>query len=395
MINRYLLIFFVAIGCQTQKEVDQPRGFEVFEIESQILKEKRKILVSLPKYDLSDKLGPQKFPVIYVLDGESMFDYVSSMVNFLSIAKGNDVLPKSIIVGIPNTNRDRDLTPYPIQGLPESGGGSLFADFLAQELQPYIKKNYPTLDYRTIIGHSYGGLFTLYSLYERPELFDNYIALDPSFQELKRDQPDGFEAPQYKGKQLFVGIANFAGILSDTGAKPSNINTSHLEELIKWTQRLKKREDLSLQVWPAYYKNDDHASLCVEATYDALRALFSWYHLDLLELKLEAENGVDIKQKIIAHYKLVSQKMGEQIVPEEEFVNKVAWACLRFPETTKALLQLNLKNHPTSFNAKASIGKFYQFTKQRDSAIFYFEEALKIRTDEQTLKLLSNIRSGK
>ena len=69
-----------------------------------------------------------------------------------------------IVVGIPNTNRGRDLTPTEvdidfftgdsIQYV--SGGGNIFLDFIEKELIPYIDETYPTTPYRTFVGHSFG-----------------------------------------------------------------------------------------------------------------------------------------------------------------------------------------------------------------------------------------------
>ena len=55
-----------------------------------------------------------------------------------------------------------------------------FLDFIEKELIPYIEKNYPATSYKTFVGHSYGGIAVLNALFERPQLFNNYIAIDPS-----------------------------------------------------------------------------------------------------------------------------------------------------------------------------------------------------------------------
>jgi predicted alpha/beta superfamily hydrolase len=83
--------------------------------------------------------------------------------------------------------RNRDYT-FP-EALPQdsfllSGGGENFYQFIKSELIPQIDKTYQTdTTYRTIMGHSLGGYFTLYALmrdlYTQP-LFNNYIAASPS-----------------------------------------------------------------------------------------------------------------------------------------------------------------------------------------------------------------------
>jgi predicted alpha/beta superfamily hydrolase len=52
------------------------------------------------------------------------------------------------------------------------GGAAVFLDFIEKELVPHVEGRYPVTDFRTLIGHSYGGLFTIYALSERPTLFN-------------------------------------------------------------------------------------------------------------------------------------------------------------------------------------------------------------------------------
>ena len=61
-----------------------------------------------------------------------------------------------------------------------SGGAERFTQFLADELIPTIERTYPTSGHRTLIGHSYAGLFTIHTLIHHPDLFRNYVAIDPS-----------------------------------------------------------------------------------------------------------------------------------------------------------------------------------------------------------------------
>ncbi len=68
---------------------------------------------------------------------------------------GNGDLPEMIVVGVPNTDRMRDLTPTPVAG--KFGGGDNFLDFIELELIPYIEERYPVSSHRTFVGHSLGG----------------------------------------------------------------------------------------------------------------------------------------------------------------------------------------------------------------------------------------------
>ncbi|MGB3464114.1 MAG: alpha/beta hydrolase-fold protein [Cyclobacteriaceae bacterium] len=147
------------------------------EIDSDILKEKRELLVHLPLgYDPS-----QSYPVMYVLDGSSQDFRIASIAKILNRA---EIVEKLIIVGIPNTDRNRDLTPHYI--LQETDGenlgkGDIFLSFIADEVIPFIESKYAVSEYRMLAGHSRAGLFTFYSYLEKPDTFDALFCFSPAF----------------------------------------------------------------------------------------------------------------------------------------------------------------------------------------------------------------------
>lgn len=121
-----------------------------------------------------------------MLDPRYLFQSTSASVKLYSAMKR---IPESILVGIINTNRMRDLTPsnsiitsYGKEDirLSDSGGAKNFLAFLSDELIPIIDKKYATNGNRTFFGHSNGGLFAAYILIEMPDLFDRYIIGDPT-----------------------------------------------------------------------------------------------------------------------------------------------------------------------------------------------------------------------
>lgn len=136
-----------------------------------------RILVSLPdNYSLNE----QKYPVLYVLDGDIAFGMAASIARYLQIG---DNIPELIIVGIgygsidksAGEKRKRDYRPT------SANGAENFLSFLEEELIPHIDSNYRTVPGdRTINGYSIGGLFGLYSLFTKPEIFSRYILGSPS-----------------------------------------------------------------------------------------------------------------------------------------------------------------------------------------------------------------------
>ena len=152
---------------------------------SKTLNEQRKIWVYSP-HDATHSPST-KYPVLYLLDGDAHFSSVVGMIQQLSTVNGNTICPEMIVVGIPNTDRFRDLTPTSVNKLfgniveaRTSGGGENFTKFISDELIPYIDSHYPTTSYRTMIGHSLGGLMSINTLIHHTDLFSNYLAIDPS-----------------------------------------------------------------------------------------------------------------------------------------------------------------------------------------------------------------------
>ncbi len=126
-------------------------------LQSEIMGEARPLLIYTPDgYEQSSAT----YPVIYLLDGDGHLLHTAGATQFLA---RNGKMPEVIIVGLPNTDRTRDLTPAlstPDERFPTAGGADTFLSFIADELVPFIDENYRTAPYRILIGHSFGGLFT-------------------------------------------------------------------------------------------------------------------------------------------------------------------------------------------------------------------------------------------
>jgi hypothetical protein len=152
------------------------------QLQSSTLKESRSLLISKPAgYDNST----DRYPVLYLLDGETRFHYASGIAGFLA---ENDRVPKMIVVGIVSgagARRTHDLTTPSEAEMdnrfsPGNGGADAFLSFVADELIPFVDKTYRTRPYRLLMGHSIGGLFGVYTLVTKPTLFNGYIVADPS-----------------------------------------------------------------------------------------------------------------------------------------------------------------------------------------------------------------------
>jgi predicted alpha/beta superfamily hydrolase len=139
---------------------------------SKALNEDRDLLVAAPQKPVPN------MPLLVVLDGESNFRKVAVAVESLT---ANNLLPPTVVVGVANTNRGRDLMPSFDGSEFTSGPSDRFLSFLADELIPHMAAEYSIGKYHILAGHSNAGMFSLYAFIRRPEVFQANIALSPSY----------------------------------------------------------------------------------------------------------------------------------------------------------------------------------------------------------------------
>jgi predicted alpha/beta superfamily hydrolase len=153
-----------------------------FTIDSRALGEPRPINVHLPSGYAASPAA--RFPVLYMPDGGMDEDFPHIVHTVDSLAALGAIRPV-IIVGIPNTQRRRDLTgPTRIHSdsaiAPRVGGSADFRRFIRDELFPAIDARYRTTRERAIVGESLAGLFIVETFLVEPAMFDHYVAFDPS-----------------------------------------------------------------------------------------------------------------------------------------------------------------------------------------------------------------------
>lgn len=191
---------------------------------------------------------PEKtYPVIYVLDANLFFGMVVEMVRAMNIrVPFCNELPDAIIVGIGYPAhgslaeihaqvmhlRMRDFLPvrdegaeqfiqgtFPIPNPIASGGADRFLQFIQQELVPMIEAEYraDAAD-RTVLGHSWGGLFGLYTLFQQPDLFQRYVMVSP---DLAFDDEQKY-AEQYARLPVRLHLAFGEAELNEEGVSSFN-----------------------------------------------------------------------------------------------------------------------------------------------------------------------------
>lgn len=150
------------------------------------LNRSRRIWVYLPgEYAKSKK----RYPVLYMHDGQNLFDEYTSGFGEWGIDECLDSLIRSgktpcLVVGIDNgPQRMNEYNPSGIEQFGK-GEGDAYVDFITQTLKPYIDQHYRTLASREntlIAGSSMGALISYYAMLKRPDVFGKAGLFSPSF----------------------------------------------------------------------------------------------------------------------------------------------------------------------------------------------------------------------
>jgi predicted alpha/beta superfamily hydrolase len=269
-----LLLVLLAASAQASNDLVVTARWHV--MTSEVMGEGRSYAVYLPP-SYSDEA--QRFPVIYVLDGdETRLRGMSGLVESLSTENLEKQIPECIIVAIPNTDRVRDLTPtntlyffrdQQSDELASSGGAARFLDFLAEELIPHVDAAYRTTDTRVLVGESYGGLFAADAFLRGQGMFSHYLITDATYiwdnnylnRRLVQQQSAGV---RLKGA-LYLSFANNAAF-GEMGA--TNLGWGR-----DFASALELQQDESVLVRQQYFGGESHGTVAQLSWYYGLRFL--------------------------------------------------------------------------------------------------------------------------
>jgi uncharacterized protein len=374
-------------------------------IQSKILGEQRKIWVHVPDG------ANQKYPVVYVLDGDGHFSSVVGMIQQLSTVNGNTMCPKMIVVGIPNTDRTRDLTPTHIEADPPmmdsasaktSGGGENFIAFIEKELMPYIEAKYPTAPYKMMIGHSFGGLTVMQTFTHHTDLFNSYICIDPSMwwdnEKLLKQTQQVLAEKKFEGKSLYLGIANTMeeGMDIKKVEQDTSFDLKHIRGILKLQAAFEKNKQNGLKYRGKYYPDDTHSSAPLITEYDGLRFIF-----DYLPMKFSMKDFMDstgaLATKFQNHYANLSKKMGYAMKPDEMEINYMGYDFMgrKMYKSAESLFKLNMTYYPESYNVYDSYSDYLIAIGEKPNAIIQLKKALAIKENEGSRKKLTQLEAAK
>ncbi len=281
-----------------------------------------------------------------------------------------------IIVAVPNTDRTRDLTPDKFN---QSGGSAAFLHFLQDELLPQIEKQYRTLPYRVLAGHSLGGLFAIESFLKESK-FNSYLAIDPALwwdngalvkasdSVLKKARP--FPA------SLYITQANNPfneGVEADAKGKA----------IQAFVAGLKTYKPEGLLYKHVFFSQEDHFSVTLPGFYQGLSFVFEGYKFPLNTLKNKTAS--DIR----SHYTLLSRQLGTEILPPGKLLNQVGLFVLnneKIVEKAIQILKLNQEYYPDTYITYHSLGEAYKRKGDKKSAVYNYKKSLELNEHNENAK---------
>ena len=362
-------------------------------IYSKILNEYREFWVKLPE-NYNPK-SEQKYPVVYLLDGYALQNVLETVYDNY----WGHYLPHMILVGISNTSsRARDLTTSQVSMHHggsinyETGGAETFTEFIENELIPYVDNNYLTTPYRTLIGHSYAGLFTINMLINHSHLFENYIAIDPSIewdnQKLLKEAKEKLELEDYKQKSLFISLAAEQLHMQNEEITMENIMSDTTEftlfarSIIEFSNFASSHKKNGLNFSWKVYHEDLHGTVPLPSIRDGLIFLFNWYQFKYPQKYNNPETSVEeIKRLLKNQEKIYTSHFGYTFPPMvEELFTGYGNMYMQMGQPVKAFLffKMNIDYYPNSANAYDSMADYYVSQNDLENALKYVKKAYEL-----------------
>lgn len=398
ILTKSILLGLLLVSCYSLKAQETKRTEYLSKIGvedslfSQVLNENRKIFIQLP-----DNYNQNKFvnyPVVYLLDGEILLPTVANIHNFYS----GGFMPEFVLVGISNEkHRTRDLTPTKVKtkyGMPfnqENGESKNFLKFFKNELIPYIENNYQVSNHRTLIGHSYGGLFVVNTFLSQTNLFANYIAIDPSLdwdnQYLLKEAETKIANLNLKNKALFLSLSGQlhmqnSAISIDNVMQDTTDYTLFARSNISFSKIVRDSSNKELFFDWKFYPKDIHGTVVIPSLRDGLISVFEWFQME----NTDKINSFDTsKEDLLGIIKYRAKKLekhfGYFVAPyPEDLLNMSGYMNMDMqqPEKAKMYFELAVQYYPNSPNVYDSLADYYQSEKNYKEALKNVEKAYQL-----------------
>jgi predicted alpha/beta superfamily hydrolase len=401
------LFFQQFVTSQTNKEHQFLQKIGVLDsIYSKSLNEYRKIYVQLPaNYNPTSN---QKYPVVYVLDGEVFLPTVHNVHSFYS----GGFMPEMVVIGISNANnRMRDLTTSKVTemyGMPfkqENGEAANFSKFLETELIPFVENKYPTTNFRTLIGHSYGGLFTIYTLINHPHLFSNYLAIDPSLdwdhQKLLSQAKEKLKSQNYKRKSLFMSLGKQLHMQNpkvtiENVMKDTSDFTLFARSNITFSSMVKQNKNNGLAFKWKFCPNDVHGTISFPSIMDGLIFDFEWFQMEHTDKFNSPDTSKEELSTIIKNRaNKLKNYFGSAVPPyPQDLLNVLGHMSLDMGqlEKSKMFFEFAIQFYPNSTNVYASMADYFERNNDYKNALHFVIKAYEISGKENHKQRIKDLK---
>jgi hypothetical protein len=377
-----LTFFLIAFSAGAETNGPLVQFGDSYTLHSRVLNQDRPYWVCLPaSYDA--KPHRQKYPVLYVLDAEWNFYLAGAIAQFMSQSRQT---PEFIVVGVPNIDREHDLSPTHDTNYVSSGGGRLFEKFLNEELAPEINAKFRTVSCRILAGHSLGGALAADDFLRQADGFQAYIAIDPSLwwddEVLVRRAKEFVPRPD-SHVTIFVTTAGWRSL------DPTNLMTCSQKEFVSI---IKTNSSPGIRIG---YENEseDHNSSRLLGMYDGLRFIFEGYKpMDPLLLNTPF--------LISDHFKQLSSRLGFNVMPPEGLVSGIGYGLMDAHQTNNAVecFKLDVGIYPNSGVVYRDLANAYAAKGEKSLAIKNYKKALELDPNtygaKQALERLSGVHHG-
>lgn len=213
------------------------------------------------------------YPVLYAADANVEFG------TLVESARVFAEIPDLVIVGIgyetPTQGfvwgpRAVDLTPAPDESKPGTAGGAPeFLRFIREDLVPSIEKNYNVSQDRAWFGHSFGGLFGAYVLFNNDGLFRRFVIGSPSFWQASKVIADAEKSFAATGKPLPARVFFSVGMLEGPNTGPGMVG-----DLKAFIALLDQRHYKGLEYQVHYFDDESHLSVIPATISRGLRSIY-------------------------------------------------------------------------------------------------------------------------
>lgn len=239
---------------------------------------------------------------------------------------------------------------------------------------------------------------------EHPELFSNYLAIDPSLwwdnEVLNRQLAKRLSDKKYSGKSLFLSMAN--PFPSDTEKnldvliQDTTFRTDGLRANYNFSSIASQSSSSTLQFAHKFYATENHETIPLISLYDGINYLYSWYRMrgDFIDILQNPDTSTEtVINAFDKHYTRLSCHLGYKVYPEEDLLNNLGYMFM-YNDSKKSftVLKMLIETYPKNANGYDSMSDYYISQGDIRNAIKYVRIAYTISGPNYHKKKLEGLQ---